>query len=111
MKPTLILRRIRRNGICQFSWQSKGIYISIEELTPEDVVGLNMAELKVFLQEQLRNAYDIGSSDQSIRSGLMREAERFLSFSKSMFYGAITCSLWMLFVNALVFVDTDRKIL
>ena len=87
------------------------IYL-LEELTPEDVVGLNMAELKVFLQEQLRNAYDIKEAQiESIRSGLMREAERFLSFSKSMFYGAITCSLWMLYVNPLVFVGTDRKIL
>ena len=53
------------------------IYL-LEELTPEDVVGLNMAELKVFLQEQLRNAYDIKEAQiESIRSGLMREAERF----------------------------------
>ena len=80
VEATLILICLRRNGICQFSWQSKGIYIFIRELTPEDVVGLNMAELKVFLQEQLRNAYDIKEIDQSIRSGLMREAERFLSF-------------------------------
>ena len=37
-----------------------------------------MAELKVFLQEQLRNAYDIKEAQiESIRSGLMREAERF----------------------------------
>ena len=37
-----------------------------------------MAELKVFLQEQLRNAYDNKEAQiESIRSGLMREAERF----------------------------------
>jgi preprotein translocase subunit SecA len=50
----------------------------LEDLTPEQVQGLSMEELKSFLQEQLRNAYDIkeGQVDQ-VRPGLMREAERF----------------------------------
>ena len=50
----------------------------LEDLTPEQVQGLSMEELKAFLQEQLRNAYDIkeGQVDQ-VRPGLMREAERF----------------------------------
>ena len=53
------------------------IYL-LEDLTPEQVQGLGMDELKAFLQEQLRNAYDLkeGQIEQQ-RPGLMREAERF----------------------------------
>jgi preprotein translocase subunit SecA len=53
------------------------IYL-LDDLTPEQLEGLSMEELKAFLQEQMRNAYDIkeGQVDDS-RPGLMREAERF----------------------------------
>ena len=34
------------------------IYL-LEDLTPEQVQGLGMEELKAFLHEQLRNAYDL----------------------------------------------------
>ena len=53
------------------------IYL-LEDLTPEQIQGLGMEELKAFLQEQLRNAYDLkeGQIEQQ-RPGLMREAERF----------------------------------
>ena len=53
------------------------IYL-LEDLTPDQLQGLLMEELKAFLQEQMRNAYDIkeGQVDQQ-RPGLMREAERF----------------------------------
>jgi preprotein translocase subunit SecA len=53
------------------------IYL-LEDLTPSQVNGLGMDELKAFLQEQLRNAYDLkeGQIEQQ-RPGLMREAERF----------------------------------
>jgi preprotein translocase subunit SecA len=53
------------------------VYI-LEDLKPEQLRGLSMEELKAFLQEQLRNAYDIkeGQIEQQ-RSDLMREAERF----------------------------------
>ena len=53
------------------------IYL-LEDLSPEQVQGLGTDELKAFLQEQLRNAYDIkeGQVEQQ-RPGLMREAERF----------------------------------
>ncbi|MDB4682134.1 preprotein translocase subunit SecA [Synechococcus sp. AH-551-A10] len=53
------------------------IYL-LEDLTPAQVNGLGMDELKAFLQEQLRNAYDLkeGQIEQQ-RPGLMREAERF----------------------------------
>ncbi|QPN60959.1 preprotein translocase subunit SecA [Synechococcus sp. CBW1002] len=50
----------------------------LEDLQPTDVQGLSMEELKSFLQEQMRNAYDLkeGQIEQQ-RPGLMREAERF----------------------------------
>ena len=50
----------------------------LEDLKPEQLRGLSVEELKAFLQEQLRNAYDIkeGQIEQQ-RPGLMREAERF----------------------------------
>jgi preprotein translocase subunit SecA len=53
------------------------IYL-LQDLQPEQLQGLSIDELKAFLQEQLRNAYDIkeGQVDQ-VRPGLMREAERF----------------------------------
>ena len=53
------------------------IYL-LEDLSPGDLGGLSVEELKVFLQEQMRNAYDLkeGQVEQS-RPGLMREAERF----------------------------------
>ncbi|QEY32334.1 preprotein translocase subunit SecA [Synechococcus sp. RSCCF101] len=50
----------------------------LADLTPEQVQGLSMEELKAFLQEQLRNAYDLKESQiDQMRPGLMREAERF----------------------------------
>tara|TARA_Y100001968_G_scaffold322712_1_gene359268 strand:- start:7488 stop:10334 length:2847 start_codon:yes stop_codon:yes gene_type:complete len=53
------------------------IYL-LNELEAEAVRGLNMDELKAFLQEQLRNAYDIKEAQiEEKNPGLMREAERF----------------------------------
>ena len=53
------------------------IYL-LEDLTPEQLQGLNVDELKAFLQEQMRNAYDIKEDQVNrVRPGLMREAERF----------------------------------
>ena len=50
----------------------------LDDLQPDQLQGLSMEELKAFLQEQLRNAYDLkeGQIEQQ-RPGLMREAERF----------------------------------
>ena len=50
----------------------------LEDLRSGQWRGLSVDELKAFLQEQLRNAYDIkeGQIEQQ-RPGLMREAERF----------------------------------
>ena len=53
------------------------IYL-LENLQPDDVRGLSMEELKTFLQEQMRNAYDIKEGQiESQNAGLMRQAERF----------------------------------
>ncbi len=53
------------------------IYL-LDKLNPESLSDLNIDELKSFLQEQLRNAYDIKESQiEEKRPGLMREAERF----------------------------------
>jgi preprotein translocase subunit SecA len=53
------------------------IYL-LEDLTPDQLDGLSMDELKTFLQEQMRNAYDLKEGQvESVRPGLMREAERF----------------------------------
>ncbi len=50
----------------------------LKDLTPDQLRGLNVDQLKAFLQEQLRNAYDIKESQiEEQRPGLMREAERF----------------------------------
>ncbi len=53
------------------------IYI-LEDLDPKQLQGLGMEELKAFLQEQLRSAYDIKEAQiEQMRPHLMREAERF----------------------------------
>lgn len=53
------------------------IYL-LQDLLPEQLYGLDVDELIAFLQEQLRNAYDIKESQiEEQRPGLMREAERF----------------------------------
>ena len=58
------------------------IYL-LEDLTPAQVQGLSMEELKAFLQEQMRNAYDIKESEvESLQPGLMRQAERFFTLQQ-----------------------------
>ncbi|SBO44015.1 preprotein translocase subunit SecA [Cyanobium sp. NIES-981] len=53
------------------------IYL-LEDLEPDQLKGLGTEELKAFLQEQMRNAYDIKEGQiEAQRPGLMREAERF----------------------------------
>ncbi len=53
------------------------IYL-LDDLKPNDVLGLNKNELKDFLKEQLRNAYDIKEAQvEQSHPGIMREAERF----------------------------------
>ena len=53
------------------------IYL-LDDLEPDQLRGLNMEELKSFLQEQLRNAYDLKEAQiEDKNPGMMREAERF----------------------------------
>jgi len=53
------------------------IYL-LEDLKTEDIFSLSVQELKNYLQEQLRTAYDLKESQiEKYRPGLMREAERF----------------------------------
>ena len=53
------------------------IYL-LDDLKSEDINLLSIEELKNYLQEQLRIAYDLKESQiEKIRPGLMREAERF----------------------------------
>ena len=58
--------------------KAKEFVYLLEDLKPDQLQGLSLDELKAFLQEQMRNAYDVkeGQVEQA-RPGLMREAERF----------------------------------
>ncbi|MXX09051.1 MAG: preprotein translocase subunit SecA [Synechococcus sp. SB0673_bin_10] len=50
----------------------------LSDLQPQDLSGLKVEELKAFLCEQLRSAYDIKEAQvNEIQSNLMRQAERF----------------------------------
>ena len=50
----------------------------MDDLKSDDINLLSIEELKNYLQEQLRIAYDLKESQiEKIRPGLMREAERF----------------------------------
>jgi preprotein translocase subunit SecA len=58
--------------------KAKEFVYLLEDLKPEQLQGLSLEELKAFLQEQMRNAYDIKEGQvEDARPGLMREAERF----------------------------------
>ncbi len=50
----------------------------LSDLNADQLIDLSVDEIKTFLHEQLRNAYDIKEAQvNQIKSGLMREAERF----------------------------------
>jgi len=50
----------------------------LAELQPDQIEDLSMEEIKTFLHEQARNAYDMKEVQvNQVRPGLMREAERF----------------------------------
>tara|TARA_X000001036_G_C20687622_1_gene808269 strand:- start:1432 stop:4269 length:2838 start_codon:yes stop_codon:yes gene_type:complete len=53
------------------------IYL-LKDLKSEELLGLDINELKAFFQEQLRNAYDLKEAQvESTHPGIMREAEKF----------------------------------
>ncbi|NJO46445.1 MAG: preprotein translocase subunit SecA [Oscillatoriales cyanobacterium RM2_1_1] len=63
--------------------KSKEFVYLLEDLTADQMVDLNVDEVITFLQEQLRNAYDLKESQVNlIRPGLMREAERFFTLQQ-----------------------------
>lgn len=50
----------------------------LSDLEPEQMEDLSMGEIKMFLQEQVRIAYDIKEAQiEQVSAGLMRQAERF----------------------------------
>jgi preprotein translocase subunit SecA len=50
----------------------------LADLTPEQLENLSLGEIKTFLAEQVRIAYDLKEAQVDlIKPGLMREAERF----------------------------------
>ncbi len=50
----------------------------LADMTPDQLEDLSVEEIKTFLHEQVRNAYDMKESEvNAIRSDLMRDAERF----------------------------------
>jgi preprotein translocase subunit SecA len=58
--------------------KTKEFVYLLADLEPDQVRGLSMEELKAFLQEQMRNAYDIKEGQIDAQNpGLMRQAERF----------------------------------
>jgi preprotein translocase subunit SecA len=58
--------------------KTKEFVYLLANLEPAHVRGLSMEELKAFLQEQMRNAYDIKEGQiEAQNPGLMRQAERF----------------------------------
>jgi len=64
--------------IAQLISKVKEFVYLLEDLQPKDISGLSIDELRAFLQEQLRNAYDIKEANiEEQKPGLMREAERF----------------------------------
>ena len=64
--------------IDQLLAKTKEFIYLLEDLKAEQLRGLNIEELKAFLQEQLRNAYDLKEAQiEESNPGMMREAERF----------------------------------
>ncbi len=50
----------------------------LEDLTPDQLRNLNLAEVRAFMHEQVRNAYDLKEAEiEQLQPGLMRQVERF----------------------------------
>jgi len=59
----------------------KFIYL-LSDLEPSQVEDLSVGEIKTFLHEQVRIAYDLKEAQiDQIQPGLMRQAERFFYFA------------------------------
>ena len=56
--------------------QGERVHLSLEDLTPDQIQGLGIEELKAFLQNAT-NAYDPKEAQIEQQRRLMREAERF----------------------------------
>jgi preprotein translocase subunit SecA len=55
----------------------------LNDLSPEDLKGMSMGEIKTFLHEQLRIAYDLKEAEiEQVSTGLMRQAERFFILNR-----------------------------
>ena len=92
--------------------KAKEFVYLLEYLSPSQITGLDIKQLESFLHEQLRNAYDAKESlIEQHRTGLMREAERFLFYSRLIYFGASTFRQWMLSVSLSDFVVMARRIL
>ena len=68
----------------------------MDYLKPDDIELLSIEELKNYLQEQLRIAYDLKESQiEKIRPALMREAERFFILQQIDNYGENIFNPWI----------------
>jgi preprotein translocase subunit SecA len=55
----------------------------LQDLRPEQLDDMNVTEIKLFLREQLRIAYDIKEAEiERVSAGLMRQAERFFILNR-----------------------------
>jgi preprotein translocase subunit SecA len=55
----------------------------LQDLKPQDLAGMSVGEIKQFLREQLRIAYDIKEAQiEQVSPGLMRQAERFFILNR-----------------------------
>ena len=84
----------------------------LSDLTPEQLEDLSVGEIRTFLHEQARIAYDIKEAQvDQIKPGLMRESRAFLhSAADRQPLGATTCSRWMPCGKPSVCAATARKI-
>nr|YP_009530733.1 preprotein translocase SecA subunit [Paulinella micropora]AXY63422.1 preprotein translocase SecA subunit [Paulinella micropora] len=65
-------------NLSQLVAKVKEFIFILEDLTPEQLQGFSIEDLKAFLQEQLRNAYDLKEGQiEQLRPGFMKIAERF----------------------------------
>ncbi|HRD41341.1 MAG TPA: preprotein translocase subunit SecA [Prochlorococcaceae cyanobacterium AMR_MDS_5431] len=65
-------------NLSQLVAKVKEFIFILEDLTSEQLQGFSIEDLKAFLQEQLRNAYDLKEGQiEQLRPGFMKIAERF----------------------------------